>query len=79
MINESFKDRYGLARRAACARFAACRTHCRTIPENLKKRAQRGDFPAYKEGKQWRVAKSALMEHVGSAGTSSQCPNETTR
>jgi hypothetical protein len=48
-------------------------------PENLKKRAQRGDFPAYKEGNQWRVAKSSLMKHVGSAGTSSQCPNETTQ
>jgi hypothetical protein len=34
-------------------------------PEYLKKRAQRGDFPAYKEGKQWRVTKSALIAHIG--------------
>ena len=33
--------------------------------ECLKKRAQRGDFPAYKEGKQWRVNKAALRKHVG--------------
>ena len=34
-------------------------------PEHLKKRAQRGDFPAFKEGGEWRVRKSALMMHVG--------------
>lgn len=31
----------------------------------LKKRAAAGTFPAYKEGKDWRVRKTALMEHVG--------------
>jgi hypothetical protein len=36
-------------------------------PEYLKKRAQRGDFPAFKEGNQWRVGKAALMAHVGEA------------
>ena len=34
-------------------------------PEYLKKRAQRGEFPAFKEGNEWRVRKSALMIHVG--------------
>jgi hypothetical protein len=33
-------------------------------PEYLKKRAQRGTFPAYKEGSQWRVSKAALKEHI---------------
>ena len=32
--------------------------------EYLKKRAQCGSFPAYKEGNQWRVSKEALMEHI---------------
>jgi hypothetical protein len=36
-------------------------------PEYLKKRAQRGTFPAYKEGKQWRITKDALMRHCGVA------------
>lgn len=34
-------------------------------PEYLKKRAQRGTFPAYKEGAAWRCEKTALMKHVG--------------
>ena len=34
-------------------------------PEYLKKRAQRGEFPAFKESGEWRVRKSALMRHVG--------------
>jgi hypothetical protein len=38
-------------------------------PEYLKKRAGRGDFPAYKEGKLWRVNKTALMAHVGAPNT----------
>jgi len=37
-------------------------------PEYLKKRAQKGDFPAYKEGNQWRITKDALMRHVGVIG-----------
>jgi len=32
--------------------------------EYLKKRAQKGTFPAYKEGSEWRVTKDALMEHI---------------
>lgn len=34
-------------------------------PDYLKKRAARGDFPAYKEGNSWRVTKEALKKHVG--------------
>lgn len=33
-------------------------------PETLKKLAQRGGFPAYKDGKFWRVTKEALLEHT---------------
>jgi len=33
-------------------------------PEYLKKRAQRGEFPGYKEGNCWRVSKAALMKHI---------------
>ena len=33
-------------------------------PGYLKKRAQRGDFPAYKEGSSWRVSKDALRAHI---------------
>ena len=36
-----------------------------STPEYLKKRAQRGTFPAYKEGNQWRVSKEKLIQHVG--------------
>jgi hypothetical protein len=38
-------------------------------PEYLKKRAQRGDFTAYKEGNRWRVSKTALMAHAGEPET----------
>ena len=34
--------------------------------EYLKKRAQRGTFPGYKEGNEWRVSKDDLMEHIAS-------------
>ena len=37
--------------------------------EYLKKRAQSGTFPAFKEGNCWRISKSALMKHVGEEGT----------
>jgi hypothetical protein len=37
-------------------------------PEHLKKRAQRGDFPAFKEGGEWRITKDALMRHCGVVG-----------
>jgi hypothetical protein len=42
-------------------------------PEYLKKRAQRGTFPAYREGSQWRVSKETLREHIngGSARSAS--------
>jgi hypothetical protein len=33
-------------------------------PEYLKKMAQRGDFPAFKVGCQWRVGKNALINYV---------------
>jgi len=33
-------------------------------PEALLKRCQRGTFPAYKEGKLWRVTKDALLKHI---------------
>ena len=39
--------------------------------EHLKKRAQRGDFPAYKEGNQWRITKESLMNHVQGRGANS--------
>jgi len=41
-------------------------------PEYLKKRCQRGDFPGYKEGNQWRISKEALQRHVGASGQSGQ-------
>lgn len=37
----------------------------RKTPENLKKRAQRGEFPAVKDGRDWRVTKEALRKHLG--------------
>ena len=33
-------------------------------PENLKKRCQRGQFPAYKEGALWRVEKDELRNYM---------------
>jgi excisionase family DNA binding protein len=33
-------------------------------PEYLRKRAQQGTFPAYKEGTSWRITKEALREHT---------------
>lgn len=35
-------------------------------PESLKKRCQRGTFPAYKEGALWRVDKDRLREYIDS-------------
>ncbi len=33
-------------------------------PEHLKQRSLKGDFPAYKEGKSWRVEKEQLIKHI---------------
>jgi len=33
-------------------------------PETLIKRAKAGTFPAYKEGKVWRVRKESLIAHT---------------
>ena len=33
-------------------------------PESLVKRCQRGTFPAYHEGKLWRITKDALLRHI---------------
>lgn len=33
-------------------------------PENLKAKALRKQFPAYKQGKLWRVTKNALQEYI---------------
>ena len=33
-------------------------------PETLQKRCQRGTFPGYKEGGEWRVEKNALFAHI---------------
>jgi len=33
-------------------------------PETLIKRAKAGKFPAYKEGKVWRVRKESLTAHL---------------
>ncbi len=33
-------------------------------PETLKSRAQKGNFPAYKEGGEWRVEKEELIKHI---------------
>ena len=35
-------------------------------PGYLKQRAQRGTFPAYKEGNEWRVTKEDLLEYINS-------------
>ena len=32
--------------------------------ETLKSRARRGEFPAYKEGNEWRGAKEQLIKHI---------------
>jgi excisionase family DNA binding protein len=34
-------------------------------PDYIKKRAQKGDFPAFKVGSQWRVEKETLMRFCG--------------
>jgi hypothetical protein len=36
-------------------------------PEYLKALAQKGEFPAYKEGDHWRISKAVLMKRVGDA------------
>ena len=33
-------------------------------PETLIKRAKKGEFPAYKEGKVWRVRKDSFIAHI---------------
>jgi len=33
--------------------------------DSLKKRAQRGEFPAFKSGRDWRVTKDALINYIG--------------
>lgn len=33
-------------------------------PETLKTKSRKGEFPAFKEGKLWRVEKNALQRHI---------------
>ncbi len=36
----------------------------RETPENLKMKALKKKFPAYKQGKLWRVTKKAIQEYI---------------
>ena len=35
-----------------------------TTRESLEKRCHKGTFPAYKEGRLWRIEKGALLAHI---------------
>lgn len=37
-------------------------------PASVKRRCQRGDFPAFKNGKLWRITKEALLKYINENG-----------
>lgn len=37
-------------------------------PENITRRCQSGEFPAFKDGKEWRITKEALLKYIHDNG-----------